>query len=513
MLKVTLDVHSGTQKIVMPDKVKGSYIEKFNLNFNPDNRPLFLRGILLFLMGERISLHVVNQDAGDDEVWVKQKQGLCAFLDKLELKGCLRPQASNYNLITFEQHRKHGVPMYAMQQFEGNTLIPITESRLNKRYAEFIDNGLFDVFRLMPCAVKPIYNGSKLANIITQPVNTDVLFKSGNWPLHKNTLMDLLSTILSDCNYFIEDKVLTSQATDVMLATLNQIFTPVSTEHVALRPDGNSYNHIMEHIKGAQNTIYLFKVKQLGYGLDESTRTPEQQQWIHSMDESSSRTAAVFAYFMWQYLSMYQQLYLQEEGSIRENTMKLIGKKETLFNKKIANFKKKAEIEKRYLNNNEEHQKLMLEQKLKKDIEKIKEKMCQDLKKSPDCTAFGLDCLNLKSKKGLQALAHWLQNPKKAFNDKPKSNSCSDYYKGVFDASKYGVSTRSPVLTQRYDGVFELYIKSDVETEQLIMDKIKHSGRHYLRVGKLCLAELTQLPARIPSRYWETVEDDEVKKG
>lgn len=512
MLKVTLDVHSGTQKIVMPDKVKDSYIEKFNLNFNPDNRPLFLQGILLFLMGERVSLHVVNQDAGDDEVWVKQKQGLCTFLDKLELKGCLHPQASNYNLITFEQHRKHGVPMYAMQQFEGNTLIPITESRLNKRYAEFIDNGLFDVFRLMPCAVKLIYNGSKLANIITQSVNTDVLFKNGNWPLHKNTLVDLLVTVLDDKSNFIEGN-LTYQATDAMLATLNQIFTPVSTEYVALRADGNSYNHIMEHIEGVQNAIALFKVKQLGYDLDVSARTPEQQQWIHSIDESSCRTTAVFAYFMWQYLSMYQQRFLQEEGSIREKTMMLIGKKKTLFNKKLANFKKKAEIENRHLNSNEEHQKQMLEQKLKKDIEKIKEKMCQDLKKSPKCTAFGLDCLNLKSKKGLQALAHWLQKPNKAFNDKPNSNSCSDYYKGVFDASKYGVSTRSPVLTQRYDGVFELYIKSDVETEQLIMDKIKHSGRHYLRVGKLCLAELTQLPARIPSSYWDTVEDDAAKKS
>ena len=450
MLKVTLDVHSGTQKIVMPDKVKNSYIEKFNLNVNPDNRPLFLQGILLFLMGERVSLHVVNQDAGDDEVWAKQKLGLCAFLDKLELKGCLRPQASNYNLITFEQHRKHGVPMYAMQQFEGNTLIPITESRLNKRYAEFIDNGLFDVFRLMPCAVKPIYNGSKLANIITQPVNTDVLFKSGNWLLHKNTLVDLLATVLNDKSNFIKGN-LTYQATDAMLATLNQIFIPVSTEHVVLRPDGNSYNHIMEHIEGVQNGIALFKVKQLGYDLDMSARTPEQQQWIDCVDESSSRTAAVFAYFMWQYLSMYQQLYLQEQAKGKDG--------------------------------------------------------------APSCTKFGLNCLDFKGEKGLEALANWLQDPKKAFSDKPSQNSNTEYYKGVFDASKYGVSTRSPVLTQRYDGVFELYIKSDVETERLIMDKIKHSGRHYLRVGKLCLAELTQLPARIPSSYWETVEDDAAKKG
>ncbi|HIF9399750.1 TPA: hypothetical protein ACX6RT_003719 [Photobacterium damselae] len=449
MLKVTLDVHSGTQKIVMPDKVKGSYIEKFNLKFNPDNRPLFLQGILLFLMGEKVSLHVINQDASDDEVWTKQKLGLCAFLDKLELKGCLRPQASNYNLITFEQHRKHSVPMYAMQQFEGNTLIPITESRLNKRYAEFIDNGLFDAFRLMPCAVKPIYNGSKLVNVVTQPVNTDVLFKSGNWPLHKNTLMDLLTTVLNNKSNFIKGN-LTYEATDAMLATLNQIFTLVSTDHVVLRPDGNSYNHIMEHIEGVQNALSLVKVKQLGCGLDESMRTPDQQLWIHSIDASIDSTAAVFAYFMWQYLNMYKQLYLQERAKGKDRV--------------------------------------------------------------PSCTKFGLNCLDFKGK-GLEALANWLQDPKKAFSDKPSQNSYTEYYKGVFDASKYGVSTRAPVLTRRYDGVFELYIKSDVETEQLIMNKIKHSGRHYLRVGKLCLAELTQLPTRIPSSYWEMIEDDAAKES
>ncbi|PSV30340.1 hypothetical protein C9J44_20855 [Photobacterium sp. GB-27] len=445
MLKITLDVHSGTQNIVVPDKVKGSYIEKFNLAFNPHNRPLFLQGMLLFLMGERVSLHAINQNAEEDDLWVMQKQRLCHFLDKLELKGCLRPQSSNYNLITYEQHRKHGVPMYAMQQFEGNAITPITDSRLNQRYAPFIENGLFDVFRLIPCVIKPTYNGSTLADIMTQPVNIDVLFKNGNWALHKNMLIDLLSTVLNEKDNFIKGN-LTQQATDAMLTTLDHIFLPLSTKYIGLRSDGNSYNHIMEHIEGIQHAIALLKMKQLGYGHIESDRTPQQKKWIVSIEESISRTAAVFAYFMWQYLKMYKQLYVQEQDKGKNG--------------------------------------------------------------APSCTKFGLNCLDFKGAKGLEALLNWLNNPEKAFSDKPSQNSSTEYYKGVFNAPKYGVSTRSPVLTQRYDGVFELYIKSDAETEQFIMQKIKQSGRHYLRVGKLCLAELAQRPTRIPSSYWDQIEDD-----
>ncbi|RXJ70850.1 hypothetical protein CS022_22255 [Veronia nyctiphanis] len=202
MLRITLDVKSGVKEFVVPPKVKGSYIEKFKLQHNPENRHKFLKGLLLYLMGERVSLYALDNDQ-DDALWSEQKQQLDSFFAQIELKGCIKPHRSNIDLMSFTQHRKHGVPLYGDYQFNGNDLIEVGEhgSRLNERYAPFIINGLFDAF-----------------DLTDQQISAQMTCNS--WTETREKLKAAMSAVLDDDKAF-SGKNLTLSAAKHLLAKLD----------------------------------------------------------------------------------------------------------------------------------------------------------------------------------------------------------------------------------------------------------------------------------------------------
>ncbi len=424
MLKIAIHVRSGIQNIVVPQKDKGSYLNKFKLKFEPANRHKFLQGILLYLMGERVSLYALDREY-DDEFWQEQRVKLNEFLAHVELKGCIKLHQSNYDLMTFTQHRKHGVPMYGNHQFEGNELklIGDDDSRLNERYEPFIQDGLFDVFCIHPEAATS-------------------LLKLGCWKTTQKKLIVLLSQILDDDSAF-NDKNLTLDNAKKIKQQLSVLFNPLTSQHCAYSGD-DVYRRIIDVIGDMDTPLKNLKFKKSGYKLKPSERTEEQQQCISETLALFDANKIVFSYFMWRYLAMYVDLHDKQE-------------------------------------------------------------------KIMQCTSFGLKSLNYKSKAGIGHLCDWLKNPLDVISDKASQNSRDEFYKGVFKASKYGVSTRAPVLTKRYDGDFELYIQAPRELELIIQQRIEQSNRWYLRVGKLSLGRMTRLPERIPSMYWSTIEDDTVE--
>ncbi|RXJ70849.1 hypothetical protein CS022_22250 [Veronia nyctiphanis] len=131
-----------------------------------------------------------------------------------------------------------------------------------------------------------------------------------------------------------------------------------------------------------------------------------------------------------------------------------------------------------------------------------------DGEKIPNCTKFGMNSLDYKGKAGLERLYNWLDDPLKELKEKASQNASTEFYKGIFNAPKYGVSTRAPVRHVRYDGIFELYVNTSRELEAMIQARIEQSGRWYLRVGKLSVGRLSKLPERIPPQHWPSINDD-----
>ena len=427
MLRIALDVKSGTKEFIQPSRVRGSYIEKFRLESNPDNRHQFLKGLLLYLMGERVSLYAFDKGSrNEDALWNLQKEKLDTFLSQIELKGCIKAQQVSTDLMSFSQHRKHGVPLYGNYQFNGNSLVEIGEhgSRLNERYAPFVAEGLFDIFD---------YPDEQLNR----------LMKKESWEVIRKKIHKELGLILGEKQSFSGSNLKLSSARKLVAKLDNffELLPPLSSE----KTSNNMYTCIIDFFTSYTVDLKHLKSKKYGFLVDKAQRKASEQLYIDNALHKISKAQLRLSYFMWRYLKMYILLF--------ENSNKL-----------------------------------------------------------PQCTSFGFKSLDYKNKTVLERLRDWLSDPTQALIEKPTLNASTEFYKGVFSASKYGVAPRAPVRHVRYDGVFELYVQSHRELEVDIQNRIMNSERWYLRVGKLSVGRLSKPPERIPSQYWETIEDDIAKK-
>lgn len=142
-----LEVKAGTKEFVIPSKIKDSYIEKFLLEPQSENKHLFHQGLLLALMGERVSLYSLDRNQ-QDEKWTQEVNKLQTWLSDLEFKEQIKPYHESYHIQSFEQRRRHGVLRHTGYLAEQNTLTPLTpdRSKLYPTYARFIQQGLFDIF-------------------------------------------------------------------------------------------------------------------------------------------------------------------------------------------------------------------------------------------------------------------------------------------------------------------------------------------------------------------------------
>lgn len=429
MLKITIDVKSGIKEFVVPAKAKGSYIDKFGLSYQAKNRHKFLQGVLLYLMGERVSLYAIERHKAskskpeDDPIWHQQQTTLNDFLSKLDLKGCIKPYKKNIDVMAFSQHRKHGVVMHANYKLNGNNIETIGEdgSRLNADYGEFVKAGLFDVFDLP---------NADLSRLLT----------SKAWETSKPRVNAALLSVLEDADAFDEKNILTLSAAKHLQTKLADIFVALPKVPDEIKHE-DTYRAVVNNFITHDALLSEANAKSSPFKTEIADRTPAQIEKVDELTAGLEVNQARFSYFMWRYLLMYIDLFETKGGK-------------------------------------------------------------------PNCTKFGISSLDFKTQKGLASLVDWLNDPLKAFNEKPSQNASTEFYKGIFIAPKYGVSTRAPVNHVRYDGVFELYINTDSETESFIQSRIMQSGRWYLRVGKLSLGRLRKTPERIPPSYWQSIKDD-----
>lgn len=136
MLKLTIDVLSGVS----------GFVERVSMK--PENRDVFLQGILLYLMGERVSLYALDKHV-DDPLFAEQSVRLKTFLAQLKLKGCITEKRSSYDVMSFSQHKKDGAPRYANHTLVKGKLVPSSQvSRLNTEYSSYIQAGLFGAFAM-----------------------------------------------------------------------------------------------------------------------------------------------------------------------------------------------------------------------------------------------------------------------------------------------------------------------------------------------------------------------------
>jgi len=197
MLKLSIDVHSGIMEF--KDRVVS----------NSDNRDIFLQGILLYLMGERVSLHAF--DGLSDE----EKQPLIDFLDKVELKGVTTPAHKCVDVMLFQQHKKDGVPRFGAHHVKDGKLWLDTEhNRLNATYAKFIKRGLFDMFALSNDDLMVYLDSwrehrTMLINDITDIINNDLSYDTKMWLLKPSleSLIESLHNCITKCGISVNVEI------------------------------------------------------------------------------------------------------------------------------------------------------------------------------------------------------------------------------------------------------------------------------------------------------------------
>jgi len=424
MLRISLDVQSGTSYMVVPKKSKGSYLDKFNLRHNPDNRHLFLKGLLLALMGERISLYALERLEENHE-WEESVGKLELFLSKIELKGNLNEQRSNFHLGLFEQHRKHDAVKYANYIVDNGEIKETDEntSRLNAKYSPYIEAGLFDMFVVNMSVFK-----SK--------------FLIKNSKLTLASLTEAISFTLKN-NLNFDGDYINATGISVFQDQLKGIFVTDVELELPLCDGDNIYGSIMDLLEDNDAiSKSLNKKKSLFKKLD---RTEDEEVSLRKIFNIADDRMIIFGYFALRYLTMYGDLLASNKGKVK-----------------------------------------------------------------PNCSSFGIKSLDFKKKSMLVSFQTWLLDYSKPLKESSSVNGNSEYFKTVFNAPKYNVSKSAPTLSKRYDGTFELFIKTDRETEAFIKDKIVQSNCWITRVGKLSLGRLQGLPDIIPNSYWDKITDDVV---
>lgn len=203
MLHIMLEVQAGTKEFVMPSKLKGSYIEKFLLAPQAENKHLFHQGLLLALMGERVSLYSLNRD-DKDERWTHEVAKLQNWLSDLAFKEEIKPYHASYHIQSFQQHRKHGVLRHSGYIADKSKLIPLSQdqSKLDPDYSPFVRQGLFDIFQVDIDQFEKHYlnesylkSHTRLCDCIQTILDKEALFDQGT--LHLSAAESLINNLKS----------------------------------------------------------------------------------------------------------------------------------------------------------------------------------------------------------------------------------------------------------------------------------------------------------------------------
>lgn len=224
MLKLSIDIQSGI--LEFKERVKA----------NPENRNLFLQGILLYLMGERVSLYALKNLPED------ARSIIIEFLSKVELKGRIITSQSNIDVMLFSQHKKDGVPRFALHNVKSGELLDDREnSRLNPKYRDFIADGLFDMFAIQ---------NETLTNYHHQ------------WECHKGSFIEKASPIINNDSSYDNKSCLTKEPAESLLELLNNLIRTCRIDFVADIGD-TPYNTVMEKIESATDAkkVLLSKKK------------------------------------------------------------------------------------------------------------------------------------------------------------------------------------------------------------------------------------------------------------
>jgi hypothetical protein len=399
MLKISIDVQSGIDGFL--SKVVA----------NPNNRHLFLHGILLNLMGERISLHAL--DKCDNPEFVLQKEKLQNFLDRLSIKGVTTKSNFCFDTMSFEQSNKHGVPTFttAMPQNTHIESIKNLGHRLNPDYMHYTKSGLLDSFAI--------------------PDDEFIHCLIGDhWFRCKTNILSALKSVIARESFESAANLCTQDALDI-LNLINFELEKLPTISALKRYEiGDSpYKTIMDSFERAAMSNKEAKKKK---NSEENRLLSLQRLEAHQIR---------MCMFAVQYIAMY----------------------------------------------------------LDKHSDGTPPRLCSQ---------FGIKELNMKSKAGILNLVEFLEDVNKPILSKPNMNGSTEFYKSIIKSSPYGVSTSSPVLNKRYDGRFELYVKSDPDTLLFIKDRIMNSDRYFLRVGKRSLGKLIGEPGIMPQHKFDSIIDD-----
>ena len=398
ILKLTMDVASGIDgfhsKVVV----------------NPNNRDLFLQGILLFLMGERISLYADNSKSTDERTNNCDKN-LKHFLSKLELKGVITKAKKNIDMMLFSQHKKNGVPRYSGFVLKKGEYVKTSDenSRLNQDYAKYFKDGLFDMFAIPDVVLDSYVN----------------IWESKKKE-HIKDIVKLLDEVLYDKGN------LTKEGTEIVYEVFSKFIKSIEFKDLnKFQISDDPYNEVISHFESAKEAAIIFKSKAKKY-----TEGDKEKSYRNLI-----RHQMRMCMFTQKYLEMY-------------------------YDKFTDNIPPRQ------------------------------------------CSQFGHKGLNMKSKAGINKLITSLQDIQSPVIEQRSNNSGTEFYKSIIQASSYGVATSTPVLNNRYDGRFDLYIKSDIATLSTIQARILSSNRYYLNVGKRSLGTLRKTSGILPNDKFLDLKDD-----
>jgi len=397
MLKLIVDVSSGIDGFHSKVVVK------------PNNRDLFLQGILLFLMGERISLHADNSQSEDEQSLTSDKN-LQRFLAKLELKGVITKAKKNVDMMLFSQHKKDGVPRYSGFVLNKGEYVKTSNetSRLNQDYAKYFQDGLFDMFAIPN-------------DVLDGYIQT--------WEDRKVELVLNIEKCTDDDLYFKAS--LTKHGAKIVHSIFKQVistlgFIGLNEYHISDDP----YFEIMGNFEATKDAAVIYRSKAKKY---------------NEVDKERSKCSLIrhqirMCLYTVKYLEMYDDKFISN--------------------------------------------------------------------KQPACSQFGHKGLNMKSKAGVEQLIHSIKELHEPIVEQRSSNSGTEFYKSIMQASSYSVATSTPVLNNRYDGRFDLYVKSDIDTLSEIQSRILTSNRYYLNVGKRSLGVLRKPSGVLPCDKFSDISDD-----
>lgn len=453
MLKITLAVESGIQEFVpMTTKAGKShgYEKNFLLKHNEHNEHILHKGLLLRLMGEKFSQYAMkrldntlprfgekrmkgslgltttfDEDRAElDTNIVEQYKVVNDFLDKLETKHLINTDSTNFNLQSFEQHRKDGFLQYPSFSTISEKLerLSVDNEPLSPYYKEVLSvDDMLGIFLVETNRMPEVCVGS----LAETAMRGSEILRTLDFSSSQVTIADALRV--------------SSELKSLFITDINKLKT---------KSFDNIFNNVTDELE--INGDYVKTVN----GLMKKPKLRDSEQVVlDSIKTHYLNHQIKILYYTYKYLSCEQ--------------------KKADSNKSASKNPSKFDV------------------------------------RSGEGGSFNVPAIFCYSaSKMINSLIEWLDDLMTPVTGSGNKKSHAQFKVAITNQGKCGTSRSAPVKSIKYDGTFELFIKTDSETEQLILDRMEFAKVWKLRVGKQCLGSLVSVE-QAPNIFFDKVDEYE----